>query len=367
MTQLSDLFNVDEFFTDVDLGYIRLQYHDTLPFAIANYAEKAQFESRWTPEIRQCRGLIFGRSTLEVVSRPYAKFFNYGDEHGPRSYVHSDPVVVTDKVDGSLGISYPTPDGLAVATRGSFNSEQAKHATQLLHSKYPQFRGASEYTYLWEIVYPENRIVVDYGGTDDLILHGVVHNATGVYWSPRNAAYQWPGPVTEHFEYRSLRQALEAPPRAGKEGLVVRFPRTNDLVKIKQADYVALHRIVTGLSERTVWEWLGEGKTVAELCSTLPDEFHLWVEEVATRMNYRARSLVRAGISAHKEIERSLDSLYGNDWTRGDYARAAAQRPKDVRPYLFLELDNNRSKARDLAWRSVKPSGVTNFAKENAA
>jgi hypothetical protein len=44
--------------------------------------------------------------------------------------------VVTDKLDGSLGILYPTPDGHAIATRGAFVSEQALHATELWLDRY---------------------------------------------------------------------------------------------------------------------------------------------------------------------------------------------------------------------------------------
>jgi RNA ligase len=86
-------------------------------------------------------------------------------------------VRVFDKMDGSLGILYPTSQGMAVATRGSFTSEQALKATEILHEKYPEwaqitydwFRSNFDanwyevnYTDLVEIVYPENRIVVDY-------------------------------------------------------------------------------------------------------------------------------------------------------------------------------------------------------------
>ena len=70
-------------------------------------------------------------------------------------------VEVTDKHDGSLGILYPAPDGRnAVATRGAFESAQALHASELYRREYERaWRPESGWTYLWEIVYPANRIV----------------------------------------------------------------------------------------------------------------------------------------------------------------------------------------------------------------
>jgi len=62
------------------------------------------------------------------------------------------------------------------------------------------------------------------------------------------------GPVVESFAYATFAEALAAPPRDDREGLVVHFTDADQRVKIKYAEYVRLHRIVTGLSARTVWE-----------------------------------------------------------------------------------------------------------------
>jgi RNA ligase len=68
----------------------------------------------------------------------------------------------------------------------------------------------------------------------------------------------WPGPRTEVQTYRTLAEALAAEPRPNAEGLVVRYlpggPLAGTMTKVKQADYVALHRIVTGLTARRLWE-----------------------------------------------------------------------------------------------------------------
>lgn len=204
-------------------GYVRRQVHPEHPLAILNYSEKAQFEGVWDVVTLNCRGLVYNVETSEVVARPFRKFFNHGQLAGPRLDLDAE-VIVTDKADGSLGILYPTPDGgHAFATRGSFTSEQATHATELWRHRYAdRFTPLPGVTYLFEIIYPTNRIVLDYQGLDDLVLLGAISIATGR--DVTDAIEAWPGPRVEQFSYATLAEAVAAPPRANAEGLVVFFP-----------------------------------------------------------------------------------------------------------------------------------------------
>ena len=127
-------------------------------------------------------------------------------------------------MDGSLGILVPTPGGYEIATRGSFSSDQARHATKVWRERYAGTEVRPGVTYLFEIVYPGNRIVVDYGDLDDLVLLGGVEIRTG---RPVAAAdLPWTGPKVATFDFPTLGEALAAPPRAGAEGFVLRFPTT---------------------------------------------------------------------------------------------------------------------------------------------
>lgn len=296
MIKLDDILSANLFADMQAAGYVRQQTHPTLPYAILNYTEKAAYERIWNDVTRQCRGLIYDVNTREVLARPFPKFFNYGQTEAPPVDLYAT-AIVTDKMDGSLGIIYPTPGGYAVATRGSFASEQAIHATALLRALYPDYRPPVGATMLVEIIYPENRIVVDYGRQDDLVLLGAVDIASGRSVGPRLASISgWPGPVVEKFWHDTLAETLAAEPRPGKEGFVVWFPSTDTRVKIKYPDYVALHRIVTGLNARTVWEHLVSGRPLVELIEPLPDEFHPWVREIAQeildKVNAEQRDLI---------------------------------------------------------------------------
>jgi RNA ligase len=201
---------------------------------------------------------------------------------------------------------------------------------------------------LVEIVYPANRIVVDYQGLDDLILLGAVDIATGRTFGP-DAVPDWPGPVVDTFAYATLAEALAAPPRDGREGLVVHLLDTDERVKIKYAEYVRLHRLVTGLTARTVWEVLVAGGDLDALTQPLPDEFHAWVRAVATKLSDDVE--VRA-----EAVEAEFAALVGSlpaGWGRREFAARAVR--SEHRGALFLRLDGKDY--RPGLWQLVRPAG----------
>jgi RNA ligase len=345
MSLLADLFDPAELATAVENGHVRVQRHPTRPYVIYNYTEACQYAEAWTPVTLACRGLIVHGDT--VLARPFEKFFNHDQGHAPR-FPAETAVSVTDKADGSLGIIYRDGADLAVATRGSFASDQARHATEVLRTRYPDFAPPAGLTVLVEIVYPENRIVLDYAGMDDLILLGAVEIATGRTFGP-DAVPLWPGPVVDSFEYATLADALAAPPRDGREGLVVHFAGTDQRVKIKYADYVRLHRLVSGLSARTVWAALVAGDDLDAMAEPLPDEFHAWVTGVAAELTREVEALADAVEAEFAAIVAALSE----GWGRREFAARAVR--SEHRFALFLRLDDKDY--RPGLWQLVRPAG----------
>jgi putative RNA ligase len=341
---LTDLFPAGALDAALEAGFIRAQTHPDLPLTIYNYTEKCAFEDVWSETTLTCRGLIAHTATGEVIARPYVKFFNHGQPGAPAIPLDA-PVEVTDKADGSLGIIYPTPDGYAVATRGSFESDQAVRATKILRERYAGWTPPADHTVLVEIVYPENRIVIDYEGMEDLILLGAVHIAAGRTVPPTRV--RWPGPVVESFAYATFGAALAAPARPNREGLVVHVPATGDRVKIKYAEYLRLHKIVTGLTSRTIWEALVAGETISAICEPLPDEFHGWARAVAASLHAR----VEAGVADVERVFQAIVAGLGQRHSRKDFALVAAKH--DLRGHLFARLDGKD--LRPALWQAAKP------------
>jgi RNA ligase len=334
-------------------GYVRRQVHPSEPLAILNYAEKTGFEKAWNDVTRACRGLIYNVDTLEVVARPFYKFFNY-EELGPEFVFPSGRVTVTDKQDGSLGILYPLPSGgWAVATRGSFASDQALHATKLFNDKFFNCLAALCLylciTYLFYIIYPENRIVLNYGDMDALVLLGSIDIETGKAYDPvlSEFASKWDGPRTFELPAFTLAEALTLPDRKNKEGMVVYFHDTGLRVKIKQADYVALHRIVTGMNERAVWERMSKGESAEDIKLGLPEEFWSWVDRVSENLISAWSEVFN---SAWSKFWRYTDDL-GEDFLRKDFA--VTVKDDSDRALLFKILDNQDIS--DVIWKQIKP------------
>jgi RNA ligase len=262
-----DMFDIELLDRMRNEGYVRAQTHPTLPYMILNYTEKAAYANVWNDATLRCRGLIVNFVTNEVVARPFDKFFNYSQAGAP-SWPLDTLVTVADKLDGSLGILYPAGEGSceggcgsstrwAIATRGSFTSEQAVEGTRMLHEMYPEYEPPAGFTQLFEIIYPENRIVLDYEGERDLVLLGAVHNETGAWTYPHEwPNHDWTGPSATYVGVMTFSDALAVPPRDNAEGLVLYSADTGERLKIKQDDYVALHRVLTGTSARTVWQYM---------------------------------------------------------------------------------------------------------------
>jgi RNA ligase len=360
MVKLSDILNTAALVAQVDSGHIRVQRHpEKSTLCILNYTEKVQFERAWTPETLACRGMIVDEATGRVLARPFAKFFNH-DEPEASGVDTSGAVVVTDKMDGSLGILYHDGEDWAIATRGSFASEQAIHATKIWRERYNGWVPPNGYTALFEIVYPSNRIVVDYGQADDLFLLGAVEIGTGETLSPVDTSCHapdvWMGPSAQTFQFTSYAEALAAEPRPNAEGYVLHFIEPDTRVKWKQEDYKALHKIITGWNERTIWELLKGGKKLADIAENLPDEFHAWAVEVSF-------DLIGTYMCLVFEIEEAYDTVVDGlpeGYSRREFALKAKESP--YAPALFALLDGNEKKLETWAWDQIRPAATKEAA-----
>ena len=145
---------------------------------IYNYSKECQHKGEWNETTLNCRGLVLDEND-NIIARPLPKFFNDFELEKMGINFPKEEFDVYEKMDGSLGILYKEDGIYKIATRGSFDSEQAIEGTKILHEKYSNIKFKDGITYLFEILYPENRIVVDYGNTRDLVLLAMIDTKTG--------------------------------------------------------------------------------------------------------------------------------------------------------------------------------------------
>lgn len=351
MIKLFDLFDDQLFSEMLAEGMAKRTDHPTLPLSILNYTPKAAYSRTWNEVTRQCRGLIYRQDSLEVLARPFPKFFNLGELADDE--IPQEPFEVFEKMDGSLGILYAYRDVVAIATRGSFTSDQAVRATMIYHDRYNQrWTPTPRTTYLFEIIYPSNRIVVDYGGMEDLVLLDVVSNRTGRSCGPTGQG--WPGPVVAAYEgYEEISDLAAAPQPDNAEGYVIRFAG-GMRVKVKHDEYVRLHRIVTGVSTKTVWRYLKDGLSMDELLDRVPDEFFDWLTAETRKLRDAYSAIEREAQAVYAGIMRDLDGWYGigSREFRKDFAMRAQQ--SEHRAILFQMLDGKVYS--DAIWKQLEPA-----------
>jgi RNA ligase len=351
----------------LEQGYIRKQVHPTDPLAIFNYTEKATFDRVWNDATRMCRGLIVNTETDEVAARPFPKFFNWNESDAPS--IEADvPVWVTDKMDGSLGIRYWQPNSKrwAIATRGSFTSEQAIEGTRMLDEYYdgkhyaPDWHEA-RFTQLFEIIYPENRIVLDYKGRRELVALGGVEISTGMIYPVTSLTEDmWHADgfsTPKVFEAETYGEALALKPRDNAEGIVVvtRTDNCQRMVKIKQSDYIALHKTITGLNDRVIWERLRAGDAPDKIKYGVPEEFWYYIDCTAAELTEEHDDCIRAAYQLYEAINKVLNARHGMYmWERKHFAAEAVK--YSVRDLLFLLFDNKNIS--DVVWRKLKPEAA---------
>ena len=265
-------------------GYVRRQRHPELPLSIYNYTPAAQYERVWTVATMAARGLVLDDDG-QLVARPLPKFFNFEEVGAPR--LPTEPFRVFEKVDGSLLIATRWRGTLVCATRGSFTSPQSQVGRTLTvpHSA----RLDEGVTYLFEVIYPQNRIVLDYGTDSKLVLLTAIETATGRELLPDEVDLDVEK-AEEHDPVLIDPTTGETAERSNREGYVLRY-RSGVRVKVKHAEYTRLHRILTNVSSRTLWEWLKEDRPLADLLDNVPDEFYDWVKTTSRELTglYRQR------------------------------------------------------------------------------
>lgn len=341
----------------VEEGYITVQKHPTANLYIWNYTHRAQFDRKWTPETMVARGLITD-SDYKVIARPFTKFFNYEEYIGQDSKLQPLPIesfTLTDKMDGSLGILYWIGNEPFIATRGSFTSPQAIKATEILQKfRIHELDWKKEWTYLFEIIYPENRIVVDYGKREDLILLAVIETETGreldIYKENADRGFAFVSPIDGVTNLEEVKLKV----KDNAEGYVIRF-ESGFRVKVKFEEYVRLHRLITNINSRRIWETLKNGRTLDEILDRVPDEFYTWVRRIETELRSEFKKIddyVKEKIVEVKKLEtRREQALYIQEHLKYQSAVFALLNGKD--PANFI-------------WKSIRPNAEKPFREDES-
>ena len=355
-TYIDDIVDLDEYRSMLQQKYIKEQSHPKFPhIVVCNYTDPCVWEGVWNKTTLQCRGLIYNTVTGEVLARPFTKFFNIEQPEAPK-WGEDELVEVTDKLDGSLGILFWNPAGEPeIATRGSFTSDQAQWGTEVYQGKFDgTWEPDKNNTYLFELIYPENRIVVNYEGMQDMVFLAAIDKKTGKTLPIKDAYGDWGGPIRPTLEDGiTYKEALALPEREGLEGYVIFNPAREEYVKLKFSAYKELHRILTNTSTKNIWEVLSTNQNPEEVFASAPDEFHVWMKSVISDLTVQFDDIKTKAYEAYGDI---VDEL-SKEYTRKDFAEKANK--TEYSKYLFLIFDGHNID--EQVWRSIKPVGGVTY------
>ena len=222
-----------------------------------NYAllKYNQIESDMSlPIVQVCRGIIIDLNNLTIACRRFDKFFNAFEEHAAKL---EGKIMAEEKIDGSIiGVWNDRDGNWRVSTNGMIDASDANilmpfnniqtygdlfnlalnNAGVSLNS----FNNYKDYTLIFELVSPLNRIVVPYKETE-LYFLGLRNNLTGEEVAPYDTDIKY-FKVPKLYDIDTVEQAIKIAKTLGadEEGFVL-VDKNFNRVKVKGTEYLSMH------------------------------------------------------------------------------------------------------------------------------
>lgn len=208
------------------------------------------------PIVRDARGIIIDTSKMEVVCYPFSKFGNYGESYAAE--IDWNTARVLEKIDGSLikfwwdkekkVWNYST-NGTIDAYKAPLNNSAFNTFGDLIFSILAINTVSMEhwnknYTHMFELISPYNRVVVSYDKVE-LCYLGSRRNDTGIEREFNAIFSEFRQPKI--YKLNSLEGCIQTAKELDgvDEGFVVVDANYNR-VKVKNPAYVAAHRLFGG-------------------------------------------------------------------------------------------------------------------------
>jgi RNA ligase len=287
-----------------------------------------------------------------IIARPFPKFFNYSQLNSVGLTVPDEPFEVYDKRDGSLIITFAYNNEWVCASRGSFISDYAIKASELIQN-YPMSMLYTQQTYCFELVWREHVIVI-MPEKDDLIMLGTFVTEDGREMDIQIPYYQDNFNVVKKYEgitdYTTLTTTIDG---KNKEGFIIRF-ESGFRCKIKYDEYIRLHKIMTGVSTIDIWESLRDGVDIIQFCENVPDEFDEWVKEVAYSLIERYGLIWECSVSLFNSLYDHFNGDLSNKKLVAEWIKTG---PSDYTGILFNMV--NEKDFDSIIWKMIRPEHKT--------
>lgn len=318
-------------------------------FVIFNYDQiRSDFS---LPIVQEARGIIFKKGDWkQPACWPFNKFFNYGESNAAE--IDWTTAFVTEKVDGSLiKVWYDFIGGWHVSTNGTIDAFEAPLQDikmlsfgHYFYSVIEKYFGTfydfvdeldPDFTYMFELVGPYNRVVIPYEKADIYFL-GARDNFTGELVDSRAVLVPDTIRRPQRYSLTSLEDCIKLAEAYTweREGFVVADAYGNR-IKVKSPAYVRAHftrnnnvinrkHLIKVILENEVEEFLcyaGDYKDELEKVKKLMNTYHN-IGEMLAKACRKASVLSRA---TYADIVKTYPSLFHDllfkNYERDCYAR----------------------------------------------
>lgn len=198
----------------------------------------------------------------------------------------------------------------------------------------------------------QNRIVVDYGDYEGLVLLGTFDNKGKE--SDIDIWRQYGFDVVKKYDGITDYDTLKSTISGNQEGYVIRF-KNGFRMKIKGEEYVRLHRILTGFSNVDIWEYLKDGKDISELLDRVPDEFDKWVKTTIGDLKYSCYQLRERAGKLHDGFRYGKYGDVNPEPSKKEFAEFVMKQQDVLHAIMFAMWDHNNEKVDEIIWKLIKP------------
>ena len=363
----------------LEAGWVQVQQHQEFPLDIYNYTRAAVHENKWDEVTSKCRGIIVNRDTGEIVARPFEKFHNYGavvgeyaGAGGPQAAGAFGEPVVWEKMDGFMCTLYRWENKDYIASKGSFHSIHAKWATAQIRAKFGDKTPALDgKTFVFEGLHKDLRIVIDYKERQELVLLAVIDNETGDELPPamlvvtaRTLGFNTPERLNVTLE--QARETSLQDDKCDEEGYVLTWYRDGVppfRLKMKFIEYLRLHRMVTGVSPKRIWEVLAtkQSTELKEYLSQSTPWFSDFVQKWTRALNAEYERIYDHGNHVYNQAQAKVERTFPNGFVtllqlhagRRVFAETAtAPENKEFSAIAFAMLDGKQ--IAPVIWKMVR-------------
>ena len=282
-------------------------------FILFYYEMKADF---CIDIVRECRGIILDETDgYKPVCVPFFKFGNYGEPYADE--IDWKTARVQEKIDGSLIKVWHHKGVWHVSTNKTIDAESANtdddtdtfinifnRAWARTGKQFSELN--PDYTYMFELVSPQSRVVVPYMETK--LYHTGTRDNNTLQELHTDIGIEKP----KEFSITTIEECIEAAEKLDRyhEGFVVVDSRWRR-VKVKSPVYVAIHHIVNNISsDKRIFNLIVSGED-AEVLAYFP--------EYANIFNSMRQRIDRFIAYNERELETIRNTKYATQKELADY------------------------------------------------